>query len=376
MANYTWTAKDRTGKAVVREVRAATVQEAKALLIAEGCSDLKLMEDEILTATAESFSKEARFLGAELKVTAEERIKHFNKPAPTIFRTVLESLKQEQGLYLVLIPILAFAIYKRNVWVAVVPIVLIGAWLAFRIWMGLPGILYGKLHKAKDWHRWDEALELVRKLEVLSRNHSIKIPEPELARSRAEALTGLGRLPEALALFEMQENRPGMPSWLYKAHLGSLLSLAKQYEKAQYYSLAAIEETPSPALYLDLANRYLRFLKKPAEARVALAEVEKGTVPEFARAFHHRVRGVLAYVEGDFSAANQELKTSIQMMEETHHLPGREGNIAVAKAYLCCVLAHLGDLPGAKKYFAEAEEYLIATDETELIAECKGAMKG
>jgi type II secretory pathway component PulF len=48
MANYTWTAKDQTGKAVVREVRAATVQEANALLIAEGCTDLKLIEDEII----------------------------------------------------------------------------------------------------------------------------------------------------------------------------------------------------------------------------------------------------------------------------------------------------------------------------------------
>jgi hypothetical protein len=63
------------------------------------------------------------------------------------------------------------------------------------------------------------------------------------------------------------------------------------------------------------------------------------------------------------------------MMEETRHIPGREGNMAVAKAYLCCVLSHLGDLPEAKRCFAEAKEYLIATEETELIPECNGAME-
>jgi hypothetical protein len=44
MPSYLWTAKDRTGKSVVRELKAATIEESKAILIAEGYSDLELTQ--------------------------------------------------------------------------------------------------------------------------------------------------------------------------------------------------------------------------------------------------------------------------------------------------------------------------------------------
>jgi len=43
----------------------------------------------------------------------------------------------------------------------------------------------------------------------------------------------------------------------------------------------------------------------------------------------------------------------------------------VARAYLCCVLTKQGDLAGAKKCLALAKEYLVATKEAELLAECR-----
>jgi type II secretory pathway component PulF len=46
MPNFVWTAKDKTGKPVIREVEAGTIEESNQVLLAEGCTDLELKEDE------------------------------------------------------------------------------------------------------------------------------------------------------------------------------------------------------------------------------------------------------------------------------------------------------------------------------------------
>jgi tetratricopeptide (TPR) repeat protein len=373
MPIYLWTAKDRMGKSVVRELKAATIEESKAILIAEGCSDLELKEDEIMTAAIESC--EQKVFGEEVQITAEDRLKHRNQPPVTILRAVAQSLIREKGLYLVLIPVLGYAILRKNLWLGIVPIILILAWLGFLAWLTLPGILYAKLNQAKDWHRWNEVLNFVRKLEFISQNNIVKIPPLELARCRAQAFTGLGRLSEGLALMQMHEHAPGLPSWLYKAHLAGLYDLARQHEKATEYTRAALQETPTPALYLDLANRLLRYQKDTAGGRSALAEAEKGTLTDIAEPFRRRVRGILAYLEGNYDSARLELEAALRMLQKTPHQPFRDGNIAVLKAYLCCVLAKLGDLDGARKCFSDAKEYLVATGEKELLEECKSALK-
>ena len=56
MATYTWTAKDRDGKSVVREITHESVESSKAALEAEGYTDLKLMEDDIADAARAGFT--------------------------------------------------------------------------------------------------------------------------------------------------------------------------------------------------------------------------------------------------------------------------------------------------------------------------------
>ena len=75
MATYTWTAKDRDGKSVVREITHESVESSKAALEAEGYTDLKLMEDDIADAARAWFTEKTVFLGEEIKVTAEQRLK-------------------------------------------------------------------------------------------------------------------------------------------------------------------------------------------------------------------------------------------------------------------------------------------------------------
>ena len=86
---------------------------------------------------------------------------------------------------------------------------------------------------------------------------------------------------------------------------------------------------------------------------------------------HHRIEGLLAYVEGNYETAKRELETAIQMMEKTPRVPYRDGAIAIARAYLCCTLAKLNDRSGSEKNYRAAQSYLEATEETKLIEECK-----
>jgi hypothetical protein len=87
-----------------------------------------------------------------------------------------------------------------------------------------------------------------------------------------------------------------------------------------------------------------------------------------------RTRGLLAFVEGDFDRAIVQLDEFVKKMEASPHLPYRDGSMNVAKAYLCLAVASQGDINRAKTLFDEAEPYLKATGETELIAQCQNAL--
>jgi hypothetical protein len=104
-------------------------------------------------------------------------------------------------------------------------------------------------------------------------------------------------------------------------------------------------------------------------------EADKSVISEIGKPFRLRCLGIIAYLEGDCGEARRNLEIALQMMEQTRDQPYRDGGISVTKAYLCCVLAKLGDLKAARQCLSEAKEYLVATDESELLADCNEAVK-
>jgi len=373
MANYVWTAKDKFGISVVREISASTIEESKSALLAEGCTDLVLKGDEIMDAATAGMPRSVRFLGEEHKVTEAEKLKHRGNPAPTFFSALWQGIVQTKGFIILIFILAGFEIYCGHT----TSLMFLGlgllAWLAFLIGVRLPSIYYHRLHKAADWNRWEEVLGIVDKLKQIEKFHFTKIPPPELGKYRAKALAGLGQLPQSLVEFSQYENQPGCPSWLYKAQVAGIYDTAKQHDKALEYAWQSIREKPTPVLYLDLANRYARYKSDPVKARAALAEAEKSTLPDLAEPFHLRCRGISALLEEDYSTARRELEASLAIMQKTPNIPYRAGHISVTKAYLCRVLAKQGDQAGARKNFKEAEEYLVATGESELLEQCKKA---
>lgn len=370
MPNFVWTAKTKTGASVVRQIKAATIEESKVALLSEGCTDLVLKEDDVFAATLEGFDERASVFGEEIVPTPENRIKARNK----LNRGFIASFVGDYGLLLVALLVVGWAFRYQEFRSAVVMTVFVAVVSTFVLWVRLPLIYYNRINKAKEWHRWPQVLKLVERSEFIRRFHFIKIPVTELARCRAQALTGMGRLSEALYVFQFTENQPGMPGWLYKSHLAGLYRITKQGDRVIELMREAIALNPTPVLFIDLAEALLRFKRDTAQAREALAEAERSTLTDYAMPFLHRCRGIMAYLEGDLTLAKNELTASLEILEATRKQPFREGTIALVKAHLCCTHAKMGGLDAARKLFGQSKDFLIAAGEAEMLAECKSVL--
>ena len=264
MAKYVWTAKDKSVQKVVREVEAETAEQARAILVEAGYSELVLKGDEIMAAARAGFPSTIKVLGEEVGITTEQWLKHLDNPTVTFWDVIRKGIGQSK-LMCVLLPLFAAYAGYREHWVSALLLILaLLAWLAFIVCIGLPSVYYRKLIMASDWYRWREVLSLVSTLESMGRFSFIKVPATELTRNRAKALAGMGRLDEALVEYKQCEGRPDCPTWLYKQFVGSLYTTAKQYDKGIESSLVSIAEKPTPTAWADLANRYARYKRDPA----------------------------------------------------------------------------------------------------------------
>lgn len=371
MTNYVWTARDPSGSSVVKEIAAESAAEAESLLRASGYTDLVLKEDDVIAAVAAGFSERPTFFGEEIKVTAAGRLKHRDKTSTNFFSAILTGINRSKVFCLIIVGLAVFAGLGGH-WVSV-GILAIGllAWLSFIVCLMSPLVYYQKLLKASDWERWDEVLSLVETLRKVRKFSVVGVPETELIRNRAKAIAGQGRLHEALTEYKQCEGRPDCPSWLYKLFVAMLYAVAKDYDKSIEYRLQSIAEKPGTIAWLDLGYLYARRKRDPVKAREAVAEADKSPLPDLAKPSRIRCLGIIAYLEGDYAAARSNLETSIALVDKAKGRPFRDGHLSIARAYLCCVLAKQGDLAGAKRCFALAKEYLIATKEDELLAECR-----
>jgi hypothetical protein len=243
MPKYTWTAKNKSGQTVVKEITANTSGEAQAILLADGFFDLKLMEDEIMSVAHAGFTERPKIFGEEIKQpTADDRLKAMENPTVTFLDVIRKGIWQSKGLIFLILLLFTYQVYRGNIISAILLIVGLIVWLVFLICIGLPSVYYRKLILAADWYRWNEVLSLVGTLKTIGHISVVKVPATELTRYRAKAFVGTGRLQDGLAEFQQCEGRPDCPSWLYKSFVAGLYTLAKQYDKATEFNLKAIED--------------------------------------------------------------------------------------------------------------------------------------
>ncbi|MCE5339930.1 MAG: hypothetical protein LLF92_02205 [Planctomycetaceae bacterium] len=161
----------------------------------------------------------------------------------------------------------------------------------------------------------------------------------------------------------------------HKLQLAGIYDIAKEYEKGLELTWQSLSEKQTPTIYIDLIDRLLRRKSDAVKVREIIGQIDESSMMDVMKPFYIRCRGILAYLEGDYNLANDELHKSLITFEKIQNSPLIEGETNITKAYYCCVLAKSGNLTEAKKYFAQAKNYLIAAGESNLMNECVNAMK-
>src|SRR3984885_5736796 len=169
MTNYVWSATDKSGKKVIREIEAATAEDAKFVLQSQGHSNLELKEDEIVSAALAGFPKRENTFGAEIKVTAEERLKHRDDPTVTCWDALRKGIGQSYLGFLTLLALAGYSGYRGDWGYVLLYIAALLAWLAFVLFVSLPSVYYRKLIRASDWYQWNDVLSLVATLQTIGR---------------------------------------------------------------------------------------------------------------------------------------------------------------------------------------------------------------
>ena len=138
-----------------------------------------------------------------------------------------------------------------------------------------------------------------------------------MARYRALALAGLGRLDEAVTGFRAAAERANTPPWLYHTALAGIYSIARQYYKAlESYRTAFEAATDKSIICIDLAMYLVSRFNLPQEAGQLLSQAEKMQLPENAIAHLALLRGVIAWRQKDYSAMDRYLHEALADFEK------------------------------------------------------------
>jgi tetratricopeptide (TPR) repeat protein len=379
MPNFLWSGKAPSGQEDAEEVVAETPAAARQILEARGWTDLRLHTTDIADFISQRQKLASRI---DPKLTPKERLQYHEGTAPGLWGEWVRSMGGATVTVLLLAGVLCWVICDRQMpnksfWIATSASLLAYRVLLYpvlRWWFRQSKRLFVKLHTARTWHRWDEVLRCLDKLVKVQRTTHIGINDFSMARYRALALAGTGKLDEALAGFRAAAEKANTPPALYHSSLGGIYSVAGRYDKVLESQRTAFEEATDKSIYcIDLAMCLVSRFNQPQEARQLLAQAEKMELAKNAISYLPLLRGAIAFREKNYSAMDKYVSEALADFE--NHPRGKrylyEAIVLNCKSYLAISSAALGRKSEARKYFAQVEKYLELLDRPELISEYK-----
>jgi hypothetical protein len=217
------------------------------------------------------------------------------------------------------------------------------------------GAKYRRLVKARAWGRWNEVLALLPSVKS-------RIPADQCDHFKALALAGLGRLDEALAVYEKHGDGKQIPQWRYWSHCSGVYAAAGDHEGAVRATERAAELGPTQVtVLLGLALSLIGIRRDPRRARQVLDEALKYPIPDITVYCVDWCRGLIALDEHrPYDAVeflNRALAKALEYRNATH-LHGMSADRL--RAGLAIAYAATGEYETALRHYRIAEPRVIA----------------
>ncbi len=228
---------------------------------------------------------------------------------------------------------------------------------------------YHRLLELVAWGHWQEALQQADALRG-------RVPEHELTWRKAQALAGLGRLNEAIALVTPLADDATMPRWHFYSRLGEVYAVAGQRDETLECGDKALELAPgNPTLLVDKALTLLRYQMDLPRVRQLLKDARSHALSDALSPAADAVEGMLLLEEGHPHQAREKLEAGLAGLDRFRAASPLVGAMQDRfRAYLALSLAAIGERVEAERQFRLAEPRLRALDRTELLARCQRAV--
>jgi hypothetical protein len=375
MPTYLWSAKDPEGRETGQRVQAVSPEAARAILEAQGFTDLKLQKDDFANAIDAGMKLESPEL-EEAEFTADEEL-DFHRPRG-FWGQVWGSLKAWSWA---LVPL---AVWNGcNVWRGlrwgvsdVLAGVLLLAVFYLMVTLGAVSICYNRLLHEVNAARWGTVSGLLKLLRFLRWFNGSGVPEHEMVFREAQVLFEREGLGAAVRHYQKMEGHPSVPPMLYWSRVASFQFCADQIEEGLETHRRCFESGQrSTSELIDRAYHLVHHGHDPRAAGELLAQIEGREIVELARSYVSFCRGMIAYREGRHAEARTTLETAIdEALAFRHGTPLMIGHVRLIKSYLCLACARAGEMQRSQKLFREIAQFLKNHHENRLLAECRAAV--
>jgi tetratricopeptide (TPR) repeat protein len=214
---------------------------------------------------------------------------------------------------------------------------------------------YRRMLLASAAGRWEDALRRVDRLERSSLGKLI--PPLELGMRRANALLGLGREMEALAVIARLD-RSAQPEWMFEGRLGELHARRRRLDEALACYRRSVDVGGEQAeTHLALAEYLAGFLARDAAgAAAALARARAFPIARSIEWAVERVEAMIAVEEGRYEAALQHLaRARSSFLANMADAGLHRGFLAHIAAYAAIALGGLGRHDEARDVLRRAD---------------------
>ncbi|MBK7974798.1 MAG: hypothetical protein IPK07_16470 [Deltaproteobacteria bacterium] len=384
MPPYLLTARDSRGREVVRELDAASGDDAVAQLVREGLRDVHVESSELDAAIRSTFDP-AELAFQRRSLSAETRLR-IRRGGPDAAVAVVRSALLPPALMGVIAAPVMIYLRHPGAWrldlfdglLIVLGLVPLGLLVQASHRVRTAAAPYERLIGAVVWHRWGDVLAIVDDLERTAVGpRGVRLPAIEIAGRRAQALAGLGRMEEAEEALRPFQDDPNVPEWMYW-HKMSLLHAATNddervlecMERAHAVDPRNVEYAIGLAQTLAAAEH-----ADPARARSLVDDV-RSRAPLRARHAISMVDGLVALAGGRHQDALADLdRARAEIASDMASNPLTEAVSLELYGRSALALARLGRCEEALQRLAAARPLFEAQGQTWLLDQIESATR-